>query len=230
MTTCCYLSSPGNQLQAAALDGMPTLISFALYSAWIDKYVGSFSRILIDSGAYSELNSGKKIDGDAYKEWQSRWIGHADAIAGLDDIGGDWRRSMKNYTRFGGFPTIHDSDPRELLKELIPLARERGKWLGVGLMPPREGKEGFIRWVCDNVPQDIHLHGWALRRYAKIRRLDTFDSTNWFRDSFKYNKLYPWMTPAQAVQMVVWRYVQEPRTFEKLKSQSGGLGLMKGEV
>ena len=31
--------------------GMPVLVSFALYDRWVDDYVGSFGRVLIDSGA-----------------------------------------------------------------------------------------------------------------------------------------------------------------------------------
>jgi len=30
--------------------------------------------------------------------------GHADAVAGLDDIGGDWRRSLRNYDAFDQLP------------------------------------------------------------------------------------------------------------------------------
>ena len=84
------------------------------------------------------------MDLGAYREWAERWKGHADAIAGLDDIRGDWRRSMLNYEQMPlGFPTFHDTDPWELLPDLVALARERGRWLGVGLKPPREGKEHY---------------------------------------------------------------------------------------
>ena len=107
-----YLASPRTQAQAAWLDGMPVLVSFVTWSNWMHKgYQQSWSRILIDSGAFSELNSDKKVDGPAYKDWCGQWQGHADAIAGLDDIAGNWKRSLKNYQQFGGFPTFHDSDP-----------------------------------------------------------------------------------------------------------------------
>jgi len=207
-----YLASPSNQQQADSVRGMPVLLSYALYDPFMDRYQQTFSRILIDSGAYSVFNTGKTVDVEAYSEWSTRWIGHADAIAGLDDISGDWRVSMKNYEAMPhGFPTIHDSDPPELLKDIVQLAVERGQWIGIGLTPPREGKERFVRWACDNIPEDVHIHGWALRLYTKVRRLDSVDSTNWFRDAFKVRRDLPWLTFGESLEIIVKRYQRENR-------------------
>lgn len=209
-----YLASPNTQQQAEHVCDMPVLLSFACYSDWLDRYQASFRRILIDSGAYSEMNSGKAVDGVAYREWSQRWSEHADAIAGIDDIRGDWRRSLENYEQFGGFPTIHDTDPHELLDDLVAISRERGKWLGIGLLPPREGKERFVRDVCDRVPDDIHVHGWALRRYTHVRRLDSVDSTNWWRDAMKLRTLPDTchLTYGECLDVVVKRYQRWTRT------------------
>lgn len=215
-----YLASPGNQQQAEHVAGMPVLLSYGLYDPFLDRYQHTFARILIDSGAYSVFNSGKTIDIAAYADWSLRWSGHADAVAGLDDIAGDWRQSLRNYEAMSnGFPTIHDSDPPELLKDLIPIAQSRGGWLGVGLTPPRTGKERFVRWVCDNVPEELHLHGWALRAYSHIRRIDSMDSTNWWRDGFKIRRDLPWLTYGEALEIVVKRYQRERRMFVE-ESQS----------
>lgn len=201
-----YLASPGTQQQAEHVADMPVLLSFAIYGKWLDRYQQSFARILIDSGAYSELNSGKKVDGAAYHDWHQRWQGHADAIAGLDDISGDWRRSLRNYEAFGGFPTFHDSDPPELLTDLIPIARARGGWIGLGLVPPREGKERWVREACAKVPEDLHVHGWALRRYTHVRRLDSVDSTEWWRTAMAVRQDLPWLTYGEALEIVVKKY------------------------
>lgn len=211
-----YLSSPCTQQQAEHVSEMPVLLSFATYRPWLDRYQPSFSRILIDSGAYSELNSGKKIDLAQYADWCAKWVPHADAIAGLDDISGDWRRSMSNYEQFPlGFPTIHDTDPPELLKDLVAIALERNGWLGLGLKPPRGNKEEFVRWVCDNVPPSIHLHGWALRAYSHVRRIDSFDSTNWFRDAMdlRVKPLTRHLTYGECLEIIVKRYKRESRSF-----------------
>lgn len=208
-----YLAGPNTQQQAEHVCDMPVLLSFAYYGDWTDRYQATFSRILIDSGAYSELNSGKKIDVVKYAEWAQRWVGHCDSWAGLDDISGDWRRSLKNYEH-GGFPTFHDTDPPELLDDLVQLAGERGRWLGLGIKPPRHNKESWVRECCDRIPDNIHIHGWALRAYTNVRRLDSVDSTNWWRDAMDIRQRLPWLTYGETLAIVVKRYQRELRVIE----------------
>lgn len=216
-----YLSSPGSQMHATYLEGMPVLLSYAAYTngrttgkTWVEDYAQSFGRILIDSGAFSELNTGKGVDLAAYAEWCERWLPVSDAVAGLDDISGDWRRSLANYQAFpAGFPTFHETDPPGLLDDLIPLARERGGWLGLGLLPPRDGKERWIREALSRIPDDLHVHGWALRGYRNLPRLDSTDSTNWFRDAWQVrtDPKTRHLTPSECVDIVVKRYRRESR-------------------
>lgn len=217
-----YLASPNSALQADYCRDMPVLLSYALWSPWVDKWHPSFDRILIDSGAYSEMNSGKVVDGHAYKDWSQRWAGLADAVAGLDDIRGDYKRSLDNYEKFGGFPTMHDTDPPELIHDLIALAQERGAWIGLGLLPPREGKEHWVRWACDQLPDDLHIHGWALRRYTGVRRLDSVDSTNWWKDALdiRSNPLTKHLTPGECLEIVVKRYKRWDRVIKDV-NQAG---------
>jgi len=203
-----YLSSPANQMTADKIRDMPVLLSYAIYAKWLDQYVPSFARVLIDSGAFSEFNSGKVVDGVQYRDWCERWreTEHIDAIAGLDDIRGDWRRSLKNYELYGGFPTFHETDPPELLGELIPIARERGNWLGVGLLPPRGGKWRWVKETLARIPDGIHVHVWAGGEYCGHPRVNSCDSTNWLLDSFAYRKEFPFLTLAECVELVVKRY------------------------
>lgn len=210
-----YLASPRNQLQASVLADMPVLLSFPLWSSYLESYQCTFGRILIDSGAYSVMNTGKTVDVLAYRDWSQRWRETADAIAGLDDISGDWRQSLRNYEAVEwSFPTIHDTDPPELLDDLIAICIERKCWLGVGLMPPRETKERFLRDVFERIPENVHVHGWALRAYTKLRRIDSVDSTNWFRDAMKYRSQLPWITYAEALELVTKRYKRWSRIVE----------------
>lgn len=208
-----YLGSPGNQMHADYLRGMPTLVSYAIYARWLDDYISSFGRVLIDSGAFSEFNSGVKVDGPAYRDWCQRWgnTAHVDAVAGLDDISGDWRKSLRNYEAFGGFPTYHESDPPELLTDLISIARERGNWLGVGLMPPRAGKWRWVKETLSRVPDDLHVHVWAGGAYSGHPRVASVDSTNWFRDAWQYRNQLPHLTPAECVEIAVKRYQRVQR-------------------
>lgn len=208
-----YLSSPGSQMHAHLAAGMPVLESFATWSEWKADYAPSYARLLIDSGAYSELTGKAKIDLLAYVDFAARFE-WADAWAGLDDISGDWRRSLQNY-KAGGFPTIHEADPIELLDELVPLARERGNWIGVGLTPPRGGKEALVRRILDALPDDLHVHGWACAAYAHLPRFDSFDSTNVWFDAMKLKKSLHWMTSAECVEIVVKRYQRVPRKVQR---------------
>lgn len=222
-----YLGSPGNQMHGHLCRDMPVLVSFALYARWMDDYVPSYARVLIDSGAFSEMNSGKKVDGIAYRDWQQRWatVPHIDAIAGLDDIRGDWRRSLKNYEEYGGFPTYHETDPPELLEDLLPIARERGGWLGVGLLPPRGGKWAWVRATLDRIPPDLHVHFWAGGEYCGHPRVNSTDSTNWWRDSLalKSARLTAHLTTAECVEIVVKRYQRQERRPVDRVSETGSL-------
>jgi hypothetical protein len=212
--------------------GMPVLVSYAIYpkgtakkGPWLDDYVPSFARLLVDSGAYSEFTGNATVDGDAYRDWCGRWEGvaHVDAVAGLDDIRGDWRRSLKNYELYGGFPTYHESDPPELLAALIPLARERGGWLGVGLLPPRSGKWDWVRRTLEQIPEGLHVHVWAGGEYTGHPRVDSADSTNWFRDAWSYKNQLPFLSPAECIELVMKRYQRAGRkVMPKGASEAGG--------
>lgn len=213
-----YLASPNTQQQAEHAEGMPVLLSFACYSNWLDRYQATFRRLLIDSGAYSEFTSGKPIDPSAYADWASRWEGHADAIAGLDNISGDWRRSLANYEAMPlGFPTYHETDPPGLLDDLVPLATERGRWLGLGMLPAtraRRGGEDWLRDALDRVPESLHVHLWAGRAYTHFRRIDSVDSTNWWRDAMKIRTIpdCAHLTYGECLEIVVKRYQRWTRT------------------
>ena len=216
-----YLASPASQMQAHAASGMPVLMSFAVWKGhkWLSQWLPSFERLLIDSGAFSELNSGVRVDLVEYVEW-AETLPWCDAWAGLDDISGDWKRSLKNYEA-GGFPTFHDTDPEDLLDDLIPLARENGGWLGIGLKPPRSGREAFLRRTLDRIPDDLHVHGWALGSFTHLARLDSVDSTCWWRDAMRYRQMIPWLTYGEALEIMVKKY----QRFERLPDEGDTMTL-----
>jgi hypothetical protein len=211
-----YVGTPCNQLQASLVADMPVLISFAAYCKFLmtGGYVHTFSHLLLDSGAFSELNSGKKIDLAQYLDWVQQFP-YACAYAGLDDISGNWERSLLNY-QSGGFPTFHDTDPDWLLDELIPISRERGNWIGLGLKPPRAGREAWLRRTLKRIPEDLHVHGWALGRYAHIPRIDSFDSTHaWLEWQKIRNALGAWITSAECMELAVKKVRRQSRLIEK---------------
>jgi hypothetical protein len=208
-----YLASPNTQQQAEHCQDMPVLLSFAVFSDWIYRYQQCFSRILIDSGAYSELNTGKKIDVLAYKDWSEQWFGVSDAIAGLDDIKGDYKKGLENLKIVPwSFPTWHIRDPLEIIPDLVALAYERGKWLGMSCK--EKGKEDILRKALELIPNDIHLHGWAMRQYSFLRRFDSFDSTSWWRNAMILRPKMPWLHLGECVEIIIKKYQRESRMFD----------------
>src|SRR5215831_3208528 len=212
-----YLSSPKSQMHCAALTDMPVLLSFANWHPFVSTYQTAFSRVMLDSGAFSEFNSGKMIDLTAYRDWSEPWRNRADAIAGLDDIRGDWHKSLANYAAIPwGFPTFHDSDPAELLPDLVAMAQARQTWLGIGLVPPRHGKEHFLRRTFDCIPQELHIHLFAGREYVGIERVNSTDSTDWWLTALRLRGIaeLKHLTPAECLEIVIKRYKRWNRKME----------------
>jgi hypothetical protein len=204
-----YLSSPGSQIQADYCRDQPVLISYGVYrsASWIDKYVPSFSHLLVDSGAFSVLNSGKPICVDEFAEWANKYP-HADAVASLDSISGNWEEGMRNWEKYQDhFPTFHDTDPWEALDAILA---KNPVWIGLGMKPPRTS-DTWLDEALERIPDGVHVHGWALRAFTDRARLDSFDSTNWFRDSWKITAEFPWLTPGEALEIVIKRYERETR-------------------
>lgn len=214
-----YLSSPGNQLHADAARDENVLISFAAWKKNMPllQWAPSYKRVMIDSGAYSVLKSGVAIDPHEYIDWREICVPYADSYAALDDISGDTEKSLRNLEIDKvGFPTFHDTDDFSYLPQFIEIARQReGKWLGIGIKPPREGKEAWLRDVLDEVPKDVWVHGWALGLYTHVPGLDSVDSNHWWQEAMKIRKQLPWLTYGEALEITVKKVkriekVQEP--------------------
>jgi hypothetical protein len=224
-----FFSSPRNQMQAHALRGCNVLFSFALRFPMLEvpPWRESFAQILIDSGAYSVMARGVTVDIAAYGEYAQVWSGRAAAIAGLDDISGDWKQSLKNYEAVPcSFPTFHDSDPEGLLPELIAMAQERGTWIGLGVVPKggrtcnRRHARHWVARTVERIPAGLHVHGWALGGCASI--VDSYDSTNWMLDCRKVLAACPWLTPAEALDLIVLRDIRRSRQTTAAEDQDNG--------
>ena len=66
-----YLGSPVDAVKADVCKDMPVLLSFPDVKnrpMILNDFMPTFSHVLIDSGAFSEMNSGIKIDLEEYKE------------------------------------------------------------------------------------------------------------------------------------------------------------------
>lgn len=211
-----YIGTPGNQLQASLVtDEMPVLVSFAAFSPFLERYMRAFGNdLLLDSGAYSVYASGVKVDLAEYSAWTEQWPWAV--CAGLDDVGGDWRQSLRNYENGIGFPTLHDTDknPEAFLDELIPIARERGNWIGIGLEPfkrQRAGREPWLRRIVERIPDSLHVHLWAGGRYLHVPGIHSSDSIHPFLEYGKYMKLLPFLTSSECLELAVKKVRRESK-------------------
>lgn len=222
-----YLSSPNTQHQAHAARGMPVLLSFGVWNGggWMERYVSSFDRVLVDSGAFSVLSSGKVIDLGAYAEFSKRMLQlpNVDAAACLDDIDGDWKKGLDNWDKAPWtFACYHDTDPENALDEILDRLQDhsRPQWIGLGMKPPRKSRGWLIKTLrkIEHRSPHIHIHGFAMRSFLDILleyngRSLSVDSTNWLLDVRKLLdcSLTKHLTPAEALDIVVKRYQRDKR-------------------
>lgn len=234
MTTV-YLSSPKNQMQADYLRDMPVLMSFAVCRPWMDDYMKSWGPMMLDSGAFSELSSGAKVDLDKYAEYAWDRRTRMDSAAALDDIGGDWERGLANWDAYPWtFPVVHDTDPAKYVDAVLERLQddERARlhshgpqWLGIGLMPPRRNRD-FVLSVLLRASPNLHVHLFAMRGFMrealKVRGWNiSTDSTSWFRNAMSIKAKLTWLTYAECVEIVAKRYKRQ--AIEPAPSVQGAL-------
>jgi len=97
----------------------------------------------------------------------------------------------------------------------------------------RSGKEKWVRATCDRIPDDLHVHGWAFREYTHVRRIDSTDSTNWFRDAMNLRATngLQHLNYGECLEIVIKRYQRWQRTIrESVASQQGTFSEFTEEV
>jgi hypothetical protein len=83
---------------------------------------------------------------------------------------------------------------------------------------------GWLVSTLARIPPDIHVHGWALRLYRDQRRIDSVDSTNWWRDAMKLRTLpdTKHLTYGECLEVIIKRYQRERRTIAPTKDVAQG--------
>ena len=82
---------------------------------------------------------------------------------------------------------------------------------------PRHGREDFLKRTITRIRSagydDLHIHGWALGRYAWIDGIDSTDSTHaWLEQGKIRNALGPWLTAAEALKLAVLKVERQAKT------------------
>ena len=220
-----YLASPTTQLHADCMAGQPVLESFAIAAtkSWMDRYRPTFSHVMLDSGAYSEMTSGKPVDLGAYVAFCQAHAAGYDEIVNLDVISGDvgervdaGQRNLQTMRDSGldPMPVFHQGEPWSVLEDLAACGR-----VGLGLQRPMRGVEAFLDECFSRVGK-ARVHGFALANARWTKRYPFFsvDSATWVHEmnalcSVKGQgaDVLACLTPAELLRMVVKKYERLPR-------------------
>lgn len=153
----------------------------------IDWALSLGSNLFLDSGAFSAMNSGAKINIDAYIDFIKEHGAKFKKVAALDCIG-DWKSTEKNlqYMRGKGvnpIPVFHTNEPFDYLDNLL----KENDYLCLGVTGSKLRQPQIIAWLVEvfrrreRINPDCKMHGFALTS-AKIMKYfdwDACDSTAW---------------------------------------------------
>jgi len=178
-----------------ALDGLENLAFLVSYwyilhgKGWnVIKY--SLERgipLFLDSGAFSAMTLGAKIDIDEYIEFCRRHGDKFEVIASLDVIG-DWKKTKINHDKMrqagiNSIPTFHVREPFDFLCELL----ESNDYIALGVAGMQRRRRAIIAWLTKcfklrkEIRPDCRFHGFALTSSQIIRFFPwhSIDSSTW---------------------------------------------------
>lgn len=193
------------------------LESFADIRPLTDRYRGTWAGGMLDSGAFTEMTTGKAIDLHAYTEFAQQHGDFYDAVINLDDIRGDVDKSLANlaHLRDAGvdaMPVFHQGEPWSVLEDMAA----DFDYLGIGFQRPIENPLEFLDGVWSRIG-DTRVHGFAMTNYMGEYPFHSVDSTTWLWEvkgllalTSQGNPL-KYMTPHELVQIVLRKYERMPK-------------------
>ena len=216
-----YLASPGNQLHAEMMVGCHVLESYALHAqrSWMVRYRPTFSSMMLDSGAYSEMTTGKPVDLGAYIDFSLAHRCGYDEIVNLDTISGDVSERVASSQRnlqtmrdagLDPLPVFHQGEPWSVLAELASVGR-----VGLGFQRPIRGAESWLDDVFGRLPGGTLVHGFAMasERFTKRYPFHSVDSATWFHEwralmalSGQGSDVLHYLTAGELLGLVVRKY------------------------
>lgn len=220
-----YLASPSNQMQADSLAGCYVLESFGLYAEaqWMTRFRPTFAGIMLDSGAYSVMSKGKKIDVQEYISYCKQHGAVYDKIVNLDVISGgvtervDGGKANLQLMRDAGIdalPVFHQGEPWSVLEELA----SSGK-VGLGFQRPIRCADEFLDECFSIIPSSTKVHGFAMTNadYTGRYPFDSVDSaTIWYEYqallslSGQGSDVMQYQTPRELVEIILRKYHRLP--------------------
>lgn len=165
------------------LGGLHVLESFADIQGLMDRYRPTFAGMCLDSGAFTEMKTGRPIDLGAYIDFCQLHGGFYDFVASLDSIRGGVAANLANWRRMldagvAAVPTFHQGEPMSLLRDYCAAA----PMIGLGFQRPIEGARAWLDECFSHIPEATRVHGWGMTSYTDYP-FHSVDSHTWFHEA-----------------------------------------------
>ncbi len=232
-----YLASPTTQLHAEMMAGCDVLESFAIKAtaAWAVRYRPTWRHIMLDSGAYSEMTTSKKVDLGAYIDFAAAHRAAYEEIVNLDAIAGDVAArvaiSLANLqkmrdAKLDPMPVFHQGEPWSVLIDLASVGR-----VGLGFQRPIRCADEWLDGCFSRLPTTTRVHGFAMagERFTGRYPFHSVDSATWIHELKALSALtgqgsdvLHYLTQGELLKLVILKYQRLPMaTAWAGKSQQG---------
>jgi hypothetical protein len=232
-----YLATPATQLHAEMMAGCDVLESFALKATapWMVRYRPTFRSMMLDSGAFSEMTSGKPVDLGAYVAYAVEHGAAYDEIVNLDVISGDIAKRVDASTRnlqtmrdagIDALPVFHQGEPWSVLEELAACGK-----VGLGLQRPIRSADDFLNGCFERL-DGVCVHGFAManERYTGRFPFASVDSATWIHELMALSALngqgsdvLRYQTQGELLRLVITKYQRLPMASAWAGSTQGSL-------
>lgn len=145
---------------------------------------------LLDSGAFTYLNTGKKVDFDKYVEKYAKFIHDnkfklyfemdIDKIVGLEKVE-EYRKYLEKETKTKCIPVFHKSRGKDYFEYLV----KNYKYIAIGGIAIKDIKKSeykyFDYFIKKSYENDCKIHGLGFTSLKELNKykFDSVDSTSW---------------------------------------------------
>lgn len=212
-----YFAAVNTTNLCEAFVGLHVLESFADVRRLMDRYRPLFKSMALDSGAFTEMNTGEAIDLGEYIAFCHQHGAFYDFVASLDSITGGPDVNVRNWREMRdrgvqAVPTFHQGEPFSLLEDYC---RET-KMLGLGFQRPITNAREWLSECFNRIPRDVLVHGWGMTSYTDFP-FYSVDSRTWFFEmralmsvEGQGSSTIQCLTPSELLGLVVKRYLRLP--------------------
>lgn len=212
-----YFAAVNTNPLCESFHGERVLETFADVRPLMDRHRPLFRSMALDSGAFSEMTTGKPIDLGAFVDFCLEHGAFYDFIASLDSITGGVEVNVKNWQHMiskgvAAIPTFHQGEPFSLLRDYCAAA----PMIGLGFQRPINDARSWLAECFALIPATVRVHGWGMTNYTDLP-FWSVDSRTWFfevRDLMQVKGqgalALSCLTPAELIEIVKKRYLRLP--------------------